>query len=103
MIDTFIGLISRQPDWHAGIGRLAGLGRCIDESALAAAYPSGHGFKSLLAMTNRPALKSHVNVVNLWESRLFVDAHFDDCDHLKYASDGSEILTVKVKESLARC
>ena len=53
-------------------------------------------------MTNRPALKSPVNVVNLWESRLFVDAHFDDCDHLKYASDGSEILTVKVKESLAR-
>ena len=88
MIDTFIGLISRQPDWHAGIGRLAGLGRCIDESAL--------------AMTNRSALKNQVNVVNLWESRLFVDAHFDDCDHLKYASDGSEILTVKVKESLAR-
>ena len=53
-------------------------------------------------MTNRPAAKSHVNVVNLWESRLFVDVHFDDCDHLKYASDGSEILTVKVKESLAR-
>ena len=67
-----------------------------------ARHSSSHVFRSLLAMANRPALKSYVNVVNLWESRLFVDAHFDDCDHLKYASDGSEILTVKVKESLAR-
>ena len=55
---------------------------------------------------HRAGLKSHPTALgtmaNLWESRLFVDAHFDDCDHLKYASDGSEILIEKVKESLAR-
>jgi len=43
-------------------------------------------------------LRNNVKLIDFWDSDLFKDSDFDDCDHLECSGDGVKIVTTKIKE-----